>query len=581
MKKMNKATDSSVRQSVRTSKKAASTMLDSSSLPTWKVLLRLLRLVHGLEGWMIIAIIAGVLGFLCALGIPVFGIMAAAATLPGPVHLTFTAAIVCMILFAILRGVLRYGEQACNHYIAFRLLAQIRDKVFGKLRTLGPAKLDGHQKGDLISLITSDVELLEVFYAHTISPACIALLSAIIYCIFGFLLHPSIGFMLLASYICTGVLIPAFFGSKAQKTGIARREANAELSSIVLENVHGIDEITQYHMQDDRRRKMETRTEKLLEKEEEQRRQTIHVSNAALASITLFSLAMTLLCAHLASAGAIYQSQALCMIVFQMSSFGPFMALANLSTGLSQTLGAARRVLALLDEKPLTPDIENGTSTIGKEMRVESLDFAYDKAPVLKNLSLQFGPNEIVGIEGKSGCGKSTLLRMLMRFYDPDSGRVFLNDTDQKTLRTDSLRASQSVVLQDTVLFTDTIRQNILLAKPDASEEELMAACRKANLQSLLDTLPNGLDTMLAEAGSSLSSGERQRIGLARAFLHDADLLLLDEPTSNLDSLNEGAILRAIATQTDGKTVILISHRKGTLSFADRILEMKPAASSS
>lgn len=285
---------------------------------------------------------------------------------------------------------------------------------------------------------------------------------------------------------------------------------------------------------------------------------------------------MTLLCVSLAGSGAIYWDQALVMIVFQASSFGPFMALSNLTAGLSQTLAAARRVIALLDEKPLTPEITNGKDVVYTGMQTDEMSFSYDKkTPVLEQVSLSFAPGEIVGIEGKSGCGKSTLLRLLMRFYDPDKGTVSMSDTPLNKLNTRSLRSKQSVVLQESILFTDSIRNNLLLAKPDATDEEIKAACRKASIDTLIESLPDGYDTILAEAGSSLSSGEKQRLGLARALLHDGEMLLMDEPTSNLDSLNEGAILRAIATETQQKTVILISHRKGTLSFADRILEME------
>lgn len=541
-----------------------------------RVLLRLLALVHGLEGWMILAIVAGVAGFLCALGIPVFGIAAAASSLDGPWAISFGTAALCMILFAVLRGILRYGEQACNHYIAFRLLAQIRDKVFGKLRKLGPEKLDGKSKGDLISLISSDVELLEVFYAHTISPVCIALISALLYVIIGFSVHYSIGLLLLASYLSVSLFIPLLYGKKASVSGMERRKANAALSSVVLENVRGIDEIIQYSMKDSRQEKMDQQTHALLDAETSHKKETISVSNTALLFVTLFSLAMTLLCVSLAGSGAIYWDQALVMIVFQASSFGPFMALSNLTAGLSQTLAAARRVIALLDEKPLTPEITNGKDVVYTGMQTDEMSFSYDKkTPVLEQVSLSFAPGEIVGIEGKSGCGKSTLLRLLMRFYDPDKGTVSMSDTPLNKLNTRSLRSKQSVVLQESILFTDSIRNNLLLAKPDATDEEIKAACRKASIDTLIESLPDGYDTILAEAGSSLSSGEKQRLGLARALLHDGEMLLMDEPTSNLDSLNEGAILRAIATETQQKTVILISHRKGTLSFADRILEME------
>lgn len=547
------------------------------SRSVFRVFGRLLSMARGLEGWMLLAILAGTAGFACALAIPVTAMLGAAGIIGQNSLLSFGSICWILALCAVFRGVLRYGEQACNHYIAFRLLAQIRDRVFGKLRTLGPAKLDGKSKGDLIALITSDVELLEVFYAHTISPVCIALVSAVLYVSLAAMVNGWIALLLGISYGFVALVIPLLFGKKGEETGIARRQANARLGAVVLENVRGIQEIGQYGMKEQRRKEMDEKTADLLRQEKRQRKQMIASSNTALAAVSLFSLAMVLLCIALVQTGAISWSMALAAVVFQASSFGPFLALANLSTGLSQTLGAARRVIALLDETPVTPDVETGAETAFDGMRVENLNFAYEKKPVLSGLSLNFERGAMIGIEGKSGCGKSTLLRMLMRFYDPDQGRVSLSGKNLKELRTGCLRQSQSVVLQQTTLFTDTIRNNLLAAKPDASEEEIRAAARKANIDSLIESLPEGYDTLLAEGGSSLSSGERQRLGLARAFLHDAGMMLLDEPTSNLDSLNEGAILRAVAEEARGKTVVLISHRKGSLSFADRIVHMEEA----
>lgn len=553
------------------------TKTDAKELSTMRVFGRLLSLIHGLEGWMVLAILAGVAGFICALGIPVVAMMAAGSVMDGGYAITWNACLIALVLFAILRGALRYGEQACNHYIAFRLLAQIRDIVFGKLRTLGPAKLDGKQKGDLIALITSDVELLEVFYAHTISPVLIASISAIFYIAFGFSIHWIVGLVLLAAYFGVAILVPLLISKSAQEIGTKRRQANGALTSVVLENVHGLDDIIQYGMEKSRKELMEKRTEELCAKERALKKQTILAGNMSLTVVTVFCALMAVVAGTLAVRGIIPWSHAFVALVFQASSFGPFMAVANLSTGLSQTIGAARRVIALLDEEPITPEIEEGETPAFDGMTVKDLSFAYsdNSVPVLENLSLEFPKGTITGIEGKSGFGKSTLLRLLMRFYDPKTGQVLLSDEDLKTVKTTQLRKEQSVVLQDTVLFTDTIANNLKVAKPSATLEEMKEAAKKANIADLIDSLPEGYNTMLAEGGSSLSSGEKQRLGLVRAFLHDADMMLLDEPTSNLDSLNEGAILRSVALESKGRTVVLVSHRKGTLSFADRLIHME------
>lgn len=547
----------------------------NKNLSTFGVLRRLLKLVHGMECWMILAILAGTAGFVCAAGIGIMAVLAAFSHIPGSISISFGTACLCMGLFAVLRGVLRYGEQACNHYIAFRLLATIRDKVFGQLRRLGPARLDGRKKGDLIALITSDVELLEVFYAHTISPFCIAICCAVLFGAAGFWIHWSIGVLLLCSYALAAFGIPLIFGSAAQKTGIARRKAVGDLSATVLENVRGADEIIQYDLEDVRKARMNEKTEELLVLEDEQKKQTVAASSASLAIVTLSMLFMLFLGLYLYRHDQIGAQSFFASLVLQSSTFGPFLALANLSTGLSSTLGAARRVLALFDEEVTVRENEKGACPESSAMAVENLAFAYDDQAILESLSLSFPEGKITGIEGRSGCGKSTLLRLLMRFFDPQAGTVRLGDKNLKDVRTDFLRTKQSVVLQESVLFTDTLRNNLLAAKPDATDKEIRRACKKASIDTFIDSLDQGLDTMLAESGSSLSSGEKQRIGLARAFLHDGDILLLDEPTSNLDALNEGAILRALDEEAKGKTVVLISHRKGTLSFADHIIEME------
>lgn len=483
----------------------------NKNLSTFSVLHRLLKLVHGMECWMILAILTGTAGFVCAAGIGMMAVLAAFSHIPGSISISFGTACLCMGLFAVLRGVLRYGEQACNHYIAFRLLATIRDKVFGQLRRLGPARLDGRKKGDLIALITSDVELLEVFYAHTISPFCIAICCAVLFGAAGFRIHWSIGALLLCSYALAAFGIPLIFGSAAQKTGIARRKAVGDLSATVLENVRGADEIIQYDLEGVRKARMNEKTEELLVLEDEQKKQTVAASSASLAIVTLSMLFMLFLGLYLYRHDQIGAQSFFASLVLQSSTFGPFLALANLSTGLSSTLGAARRVLTLFDEEVTVRENEKGACPESSAMAVENLAFAYDDQAILESLSLSFPEGKITGIEGRSGCGQSTLLRLLMRFFDPQAGTARLGDENLKDVQTDFLRTKQSVVLQESVLFTDTLRNNLLAAKPDATDKEIRRACKKASIDTFIDSLDQGLDTMLAESGSSLSSGEKQR----------------------------------------------------------------------
>lgn len=539
-----------------------------------KLLLSMIKLALPMWGWMLCAITLGVLGFLAASAIPVVGAWGLGILMNNP-QASLGSVILALVVCAILRGILRYGEQACNHYIAFKLLAQIRDKVFGALRKLAPAKLEGRNKGDLISMITGDVELLEVFYAHTISPICIALICSLIFAGIGAAIHWSIALLLLLSYAAVAFLPVAFIGPKAAKAGKKMRDLSGKLGGFVLESTRGIFELLQFGQIPSRIQKLNARTEELYTEEKKIRRMQADSTSIVNSLIVLSGLAMTLLCGLLYASGQIDASQVLVAIVGQLSTFGPVAAMANLSTGLSATLGAGERVLALLEEEPQTHEVKDGKDGQYGRFDLNHLSFAYNKkTPVLKELDLDIAPNQILGISGPSGCGKSTLLRLLMRFWDPTAGTVSLADQNLTVTNTASLRDLEGCVLQDTILFADTIEENLRIAKADATREEMIAACKKANIHDLIVSLPQGYQTPVAEMGSSLSAGERQRLGLARAFLHNSKILLLDEPTSNLDALNEGAVLKAIVDEKKDRTIVLISHRKGTLGFADRNIKM-------
>lgn len=540
-----------------------------------KALKELLHLAAPMAGWMILAVILGIAGFICALMIPVGAILAVIGLLENNAPSLITTAAL-LLGCALLRGVLRYGEQACNHYIAFKLLARIRDLIYGQLRSLGAAKLDGRKKGDLISLITSDVELLEVFYAHTISPVCIAAGCAVLFSIPAFMIHWSLGLVLLASYFCAGVVLPVVMMKKTSQPGFELRKKASALTSLVLENVSGLRENLQYHLMEKRQKAIEDQTLSLAKEEEKLKSSEAVIASSMQWINSLFCLLMLMVSSLLAVAGEIQPEWILFVLVLQASSFGPFAALANLGAGIAQTMGAAKRVTALLHEEPVTEDIVGGQEAALGSMELDQVDFSYDgKYPVLENCSISLEPGKITAVSGPSGCGKSTMLRLLMRFFDPDQGTVRLAGTSLKDITTYSLRKHESFMMQDTILFHDTIRENLLIARSDATEKQLEEACRRASIHDPIMSFEKGYDTLIGEGGCTLSAGERQRLGLARAFLSPSSLMLLDEPTSNLDALNEGAILKAVDGFKREKTIVLVSHKKGTLNFADHQIRMK------
>ncbi len=542
-----------------------------SIMSTVQIFSRLIKLVFPLTVYMICAILMGVAGFLCAIFIPVLSSMALVSLLGYQTLLSVHTIIILLFVCALLRGILRYAEQACNHYIAFKLLARIRDQVFGALRKLCPAKLEVKDKGSLISLITSDIELLEVFYAHTISPICIAFVTSLI-CVsiqvqFGWIY----GLYSLLAYIAVGVVLPVFISKQSRQIGVEYRKEAANLNSYVLESMRGLKESMQYMDTNRRLEGLNKQTSSLAKREKELKHfqaKTISLTNFC---VVLLSLGLCLIHLYLNSS----MDSMIVSSVLQISSFGPVIALANLGSTLSQTIGAGQRVISLLDETPMVEEVKNGKETDFKMVDVSSVDFAYEEEQILKDMNLSIQENEVIGIQGKSGSGKSTLLKLLMRFWDVSKGNILVDDLNIQSLNTSNLRKNEGYVTQETILFHDTIENNIRVAKENASEEEIQSACKKANIHEYIQSLPNGYKTMVEELGSSLSGGERQRIGLARMFLHDAKLVLLDEPTSNLDSLNEGAILKSIYEERKDKTIVFVSHRESTLSHCDRVIHME------
>ncbi len=538
-----------------------------ANMSTIQIFSRLIKLVFPLTGFMICAILMGVAGFLCAIFIPVLSSMA----LVNDPLFSFHTIVILLFVCALLRGILRYAEQACNHYIAFKLLARIRDQVFGALRKLCPAKLEVKDKGSLISLITSDIELLEVFYAHTISPICIAFVTSLI-CVgiqvqFGWIY----GLYSLFVYVVVRVVLPIYISKQSRQIGVEYRKEAANLNSYVLESMRGLKESMQYMDTDCRLSGLNKQTSSLANCEKELKyfqAKTISLTNFC---VVLLSLGLCLIHLYLNSS----IESTIVSGVLQISSFGPVIALANLGSTLSQTIGAGQRVISLLDESPMVEEVENKEETDFKMVDVSSVDFAYEEEQILKDMNLNIHENEVIGIQGKSGSGKSTLLKLLMRFWDVSKGSILVDGLNIRSLNTSNLRKNEGYVTQEMILFHDTIENNLRVAKQNATMEEIEVACKKANIHEYIQSLPNGYKTMVEELGSSLSGGERQRMGLARMFLHDAKLVLLDKPTSNLDSLNEGAILKSIYEERKDKTIVFASHRESTLSHCDRVIHME------
>ena len=556
----------------------------------------LIGLVKPLLHIMLAAIILGTLGYLCAIFLTILagqvivhGLLTGVAGMIVPVDnmwLVFTPVktiITVMIVIAVLRGILHYVEQYCNHFIAFKLLAIIRHKVFAALRQLCPAKLEGRDKGNLISIITTDIELLEVFYAHTISPIAIATLTSIIMVIFIGRYHWLAGVLALGAYLIVGVAIPMWNGKRGSQKGMEFRTNFGELNSFVLDSLRGLDETIQYGQGEKRKEQMSERSKNLAGMQESLSKMEGSQRSFTNMVILLASFGMLALTIWLYDKGAMGFEGILTCTIAMMGSFGPVVALSSLSNDLNQTLASGERVLSLLEETPLVEEIPGDVETSGVESmeyefkgaEAENVTFAYGEEVILDNYSLKLQPGKITGIHGASGSGKSTLLKLLMRFWDVQDGSVSVDGTDVRKIPTKHLRDMESYVTQETHLFHDSIANNIAIAKPRASREEIMEAAKKASIHDFIMTLPKGYDTEVGELGDTLSGGEKQRIGIARAFLHECPLILLDEPTSNLDSLNEGIILKSLKESAEKKTVVLVSHRVSTMNVADVVYEME------
>lgn len=534
----------------------------------------LIGLVKPLWSLIVLAVLFGTAGYLCAIFLTIItgNILARG--------IAFSHLIWLLLAMAVMRGVLHYAEQYCNHFIAFKLLAIIRHNIFAALRRLCPAKLEGRDKGNLISIITSDIELLEVFYAHTISPVAIAILTEGIMVGFIGSFHPIAGLFALAAYIIIGIFIPLWNGRKSGDTGMAFRNNFGNFNSFLLDSFRGLDETIQYGQGENRKEEMSEKSIQLgnMQKSLSQMEGTQRaITNMA---ILLFSFGMLFLTLYLRNIGAISFTAMITSTTAMMGSFGPVVALSSLSNNLNQTLASGERVLSILEETPMVEEVpvvsaqeiqQSVKNTKLTEASANQVTFAYEERKILENFNFQIHPGKITGIHGPSGCGKSTLLKLFMRFWDTNSGEITVNGQNIKTIPTKHLRDMQSYVTQEMHLFHDSIAANIAIGKPGATREEIIEAAKKASLHEFIMKLPDGYDTEVGELGDTLSGGEKQRIGIARAFLHDATFILLDEPTTNLDSLNEGIILKSLHEEKKDKTILIVSHRESTMQVADEV----------
>lgn len=525
---------------------------------------------------MFITISMGVLGFLSAIFMTSFGAVAIMSLLKEGAKITFTTSLIVMAVCAILRGPLRYVEQLSGHYIAFKILVILRDKVFTALRKLAPAKLENKEKGNLISLITADIELLEVFYAHTIAPISIAIITNTIVAIILFNISPYYGILAFILYITIGFFIPYFTSKIGKKAGIEYRNKFGETNSYLLDSLRGLKEVLIFKNGEKRKENIHRYSTELNEK---QKRIKLHegiIRATTDFTIMIGIMGFLLIGLYLYLNDSIQFESMIIAIIILSSSFGPVVALSNLSNNLLQTFASAERLFNLLDEEVEVVENKGDRVLTNLDIDYENVTFGYKgREKILRNIDIKIKQGESIAIVGESGSGKSTFVKLLMRFFDVNLGKVTFGQEDVKILETNALRRHQVLMSQETYLFNETIEDNIKISNLNATEEEVKEAAKKAAIHEFIESLPNGYKTKVSELGSNLSSGEKQRIGLARAFLSKGEVLILDEPTSNLDTLNEGIILNSLKENKKDKTIILITHRKSTSSICEKVFKVE------
>ena len=543
-----------------------------------KIMASLIVLLGSLSYIMILAVLNGSIGFVAAMGVTVFGAAGVAKALGimglcAEVQLAWGWIIGLAALCGVVRGGLRYLEQYSNHYIAFKLLAVLRDKIFAALRVLCPAKLESKQKGSIIAMITSDIETLEVFYAHTISPICIAVLvSLAVFLFVGFVASWYLALVALAGFLVIGIAVPLVSSGKLKASGVNYRREFASFNAYFLDSIKGIKDIVLNNAEKDREAEVDRRSDILLAETKKMKNGITKSSAATELLVTLFIAAALVVGILLVHFELLDLGRMLIGVTAIFGSFGPVLAVSALPGNLTQTFASGDRVLNLLEEKPAVTPVQHGKTFEYEELAVDGLSFSYEQnAPVLKDVCMHAEKGEIIGIVGESGCGKSTFLKLLLRFWEKDKGTIAYNGIDVDEIDSGNLLDNVTMVSQTTYLFDESIEENLRIAKPDATQEELEAACKMASVHDFIMTLPDGYKTQVGAMGDNLSAGEKQRIGLARAFLKGSQLILLDEPTSNVDSINEGMILKSLAEQKSKKSIILVSHRESTMAIADRV----------
>ena len=541
------------------------------------IMASLILLLGSLAYIMLLAVLNGSLGFVCAMGVPLFGAVGIAKAIGEPIALSYTMIIVLAVGCGVLRGLLRYLEQYGNHYIAFRLLAVLRDKIFAALRTLCPAKLEGKQKGSIIAMITSDIETLEVFYAHTISPICIAVVvSLTVFLFVGTVSSWYLALIALAGYLAVGIAVPMVSSGKLKESGVRYRAEFASFNAYFMDSIKGIKDIVLNNAGEQRKVEVNQRSKVLLDETKKMKHDITRAAAITELTVSLFILAALAVGILLVSNGMLSTGRMIIGVVAVFGSFGPVIAISALPGNLTQTFASGDRVLDLLAEKTAVTPIENGKTFEYQDLKVTDLSFSYDgQTQILSDVCMYAKKGEIVGIIGESGCGKSTFLKLLLRFWQKNNGEIAYNGMDIEQIDSENLLENVTMVSQVTYLFDETIADNLRIAKPDAAQEELEAVCRMASVHDFIMTLPDGYSTRVGALGDNLSAGEKQRIGLARAFLRGSDLILLDEPTSNVDSINEGIILKALREQKNKKSIILVSHRESTMAVTDRMYRVE------
>lgn len=540
-----------------------------------KIMGNLILLLDHLVYIMILAIICGSLGFITAMGVNVMGALGIAKVLGEDITLSYELIMLLALGFGIIRGILRYFEQYVNHYIAFSLLAVLRDKLFLALRKLGVAKLDEKQKGNLIAMVSSDIETLEVFYAHTISPIAIAIVvSSLVLIFLTYYVSFYLAIVALIAYLWLGIVLVLISSSKLKDIGVSYRNNFANFNAYFLDSIKGIKDIVLHNASAIRTQEVNERSKLLLKANKKIKDESCKASALGELSVSLFIILALLVGVYLVNMEMISLGKMIIGMITIYSSFAPVLAINALPSNLNQTFASGERVLNLLSEKPLVDDIKNKYDFSFNELQLDKVSFAYDKQPILKDVSLRVKTGEIIGIVGDSGCGKSTLLKLLLRFYRKQDGLIAYNGMDIEDINSTSLLDNVVMVSQSTYLFDDTIEANLRIAKVDASLEEIEEACKKASIHDFIMRLPQGYQSQVGMLGDNLSAGEKQRLGLARAFLSGRKLILLDEPTSNVDSINEGIILKALKKHKEDKAIILVSHRESTMAIADRIYHM-------